>query len=183
MIEIQPTFRHAGWMISLQMEHSMSIMLNFSSSFSIVSSFPASPHTEHTAVCGRMGYRTHTKHRWAFTDNLIWGWTQTYRYALSHDAGLLHTTWSSKLLHILAEVALPTLFARTGLALPAARPSAPGIWCAATGRELYSTWSSGWRRAHLGLCPIKRPWLKCTEGQNAVGQWCRSYLYRSRCKT
>ncbi len=57
----QFTFRQLGWTISLQMEHSMSIRLNFSSSSSTVSSFPASPQMRHTAVCGRTGCRkTHT---------------------------------------------------------------------------------------------------------------------------
>ncbi len=52
------TFKHPGWIISLQIEHSISIMLNLSSSFSTVSSFPASPHTRHTAVWGRTGCKT-----------------------------------------------------------------------------------------------------------------------------
>lgn len=52
------TLRHPGWMISLQMEHSMSMRLNLPSSSSTVSSFPASPHTRHTAVWGSTGWRT-----------------------------------------------------------------------------------------------------------------------------
>lgn len=44
------TFRQLGWMISLQMVHSIRERLNFSSSESTVSSFPASPHAKHTAV-------------------------------------------------------------------------------------------------------------------------------------
>lgn len=51
------TLRHPGWMISLQMEHSMSMRLNLPSSSSTVSSFPASPHTRHTAVWGSTGWR------------------------------------------------------------------------------------------------------------------------------
>lgn len=51
------TLRHPGWMISLQMEHSMSMRLNLPSSSSTVSSFPASPHTRHTAVWGSTGCR------------------------------------------------------------------------------------------------------------------------------
>lgn len=44
------TFRQLGWMISLQMVHSIRERLNFSSADSTVSSFPASPHAKHTAV-------------------------------------------------------------------------------------------------------------------------------------
>lgn len=51
------TLRHPGWMISLQMEHSMSMRLNLPSSSSTVSSFPASPHTRHTAVWGSTGWK------------------------------------------------------------------------------------------------------------------------------
>lgn len=50
------TFRQFGWTISLQMEHSISMRLNLSSSSPRVSSFPASLHTKHTAVWGRTGY-------------------------------------------------------------------------------------------------------------------------------
>lgn len=50
------TFRQFGWTISLQMEHSISMKLNLSSSSPRVSSFPASLHTKHTAVWGRTGY-------------------------------------------------------------------------------------------------------------------------------
>lgn len=49
------TLRHPGCMISLQMEHSISMRLNLLSSSSTVSSFPASPHTRHTAVWGSTG--------------------------------------------------------------------------------------------------------------------------------
>lgn len=49
------TLRHPGCMISLQMEHSISMRLNLLSSSSTVSSFPASPHTRHTAVWGNTG--------------------------------------------------------------------------------------------------------------------------------
>lgn len=49
------TLRHPGCMISLQMEHSISMRLNLLSSSSTVSSFPASPHTKHTAVWGNTG--------------------------------------------------------------------------------------------------------------------------------
>lgn len=49
------TFRQPGWTISLQIVHSMRLKLNFSSSPSTVSSFPASPHKRHTAVCGSTG--------------------------------------------------------------------------------------------------------------------------------
>lgn len=45
-----PILRQLGWMISLQMVHSIRDRLNFSSSESTVSSFPASPHAKHTAV-------------------------------------------------------------------------------------------------------------------------------------
>lgn len=104
--------------------------------------------------------------------------TQTDRYALSHDTGLLHPAWSTKLLHVFAEVALPTLFACTCLTLPAACSSAPGTRWTTTGWELRSTccraWSSGWRWAHLGFWPIKRPWLKHIEHQN--------YLYKGNKK-
>lgn len=55
------TLRQLGWTISLQMEHSMSIRLNFSSSSSTVSSLPASPQTRHTAVWGRTGWRREKK--------------------------------------------------------------------------------------------------------------------------
>lgn len=53
----QFTLRQFGWTISLQMEHSISMRLNFSSSSSTVSSFPASPQMRHTAVWGRTGYK------------------------------------------------------------------------------------------------------------------------------
>ncbi len=99
---------------------------------------------------------------------------QTDRYALSHDTGLLHAAWSTKLLHVFAEVAVATLFARTCLTLPAACPSAPGIRWTATGRELHSSccrpWSSRWRRAHLCFWPIKWPWLKHIEPQNYLSK-------------
>lgn len=49
------TFRQPGWTISLQIVHSMRLKANFSSSPSTVSSFPASPHKRHTAVCGSTG--------------------------------------------------------------------------------------------------------------------------------
>lgn len=49
------TLRHPGCIISLQMEHSISMRLNLLSSSSTVSSFPASPHTRHTAVWGNTG--------------------------------------------------------------------------------------------------------------------------------
>lgn len=41
----------------MQMEHSISMRLNLPSSSSTVSSFPASPHTRHTAVWGSTGWR------------------------------------------------------------------------------------------------------------------------------
>lgn len=50
-----PIFRQPGWTISLQIVHSMRLKPNFSSSPSTVSSFPASPHKRHTAVCGSTG--------------------------------------------------------------------------------------------------------------------------------
>lgn len=56
------TLRHPGCMISLQMEHSISMRLNLLSSSSTVSSFPASPHTRHTAVWGNTGC-VHTAER------------------------------------------------------------------------------------------------------------------------
>lgn len=56
------TLRHPGCMISLQMEHSISMRLNLLSSSSTVSSFPASPHTRHTAVWGNTGC-LHTSER------------------------------------------------------------------------------------------------------------------------
>lgn len=59
------TLRHLGWTISLQIEHSISMKLNLSSSSSSVSSFPASLHTTHTAVWGRTG---------------CMDWEQTIRY-------------------------------------------------------------------------------------------------------
>lgn len=69
------TFRQFGWTISLQMEHSISMRLNLSSSSPRVSSFPASLHTKHTAVWGRTGYnglkkikgkKKHYSLRWDF---------------------------------------------------------------------------------------------------------------------
>jgi len=49
------TLRQFGWTISLQIEHSISMKLNLSSSSSSVSSLPASLHTTHTAVWGKTG--------------------------------------------------------------------------------------------------------------------------------
>lgn len=51
--------------------------------------------------------------------------TKTDRYALSHDAGLLHPAWSTKLLHVLAEVALAALGPHTRLTAPAPCPPPP----------------------------------------------------------
>lgn len=52
---VEPTLRQRGCMISLQIVHSIRLRLNLSSSPSTVSSFPASPHARHTAVCGSTG--------------------------------------------------------------------------------------------------------------------------------
>lgn len=50
----------------------------------------------------------------------------SHRCALSQQAGLLHASGSSELLHVLAEVTLPTLRPHAGLAAAAPRPPASG---------------------------------------------------------
>lgn len=62
----------------------------------------------------------------------------THRDALSHDAGLLHAPWSTKLLHVLTEVTLPAFRPQARLALSAACPPAAGSRGAAVGRQLNS---------------------------------------------
>lgn len=62
----------------------------------------------------------------------------THRDALSHNAGLLHATRPSELLHVLAEVTLSTLGPEARLALSAACPPASGSRRAAVGRQLNS---------------------------------------------
>lgn len=59
-----------------------------------------------------------------------------YRNALSHNAGLLHSPRPSKLLHVPAEVTLPTLVPEARFALAAAGPPAPSTRRAPAGRHL-----------------------------------------------
>lgn len=79
-----------------------------------------------------------------------------YRNALSHNAGLLHASRPSKLLHVLAEVTLSTLSPEARLTLSAACPPAPGSRRAAVGRQLNGRWC----RPHLGLRPVGCPLLE-----------------------
>lgn len=59
-----------------------------------------------------------------------------YRNALPHNAGLLHSSRPSKLLHVPAEVTFPTLIPEARFTLPAAGPPAPGARRATAGRHL-----------------------------------------------
>lgn len=157
------TFRQLGWTISLQMEHSISMKLNLSSSSSSVSSFPASLHTTHTAVWGRtgcmeQGQRNNKIHFISISHVIITLskldistilLSPTHRDALPHYAGLLHAARPSELLHVLAEVTLSTLGPEARFTLSAARPPASGTRRAAVGWQL-----DGWRSPHLGLRPV-----------------------------
>lgn len=98
-----------------------------------------------------------------------------YRNALSHNARLLHTPWSSKLLHVFAEVTLSTLDPKAGLALSAACPSASGSRWAAVGWQLNSWWCC----PHLGLRPVGRPLLedKWSKWLETFCQWKETSLY------
>lgn len=142
-----PTLRQLGWTISLHMEHSISMKLNLSSSSSSVSSFPASLHTTHTAVCGRTGcmdkqteclsylcfpiydnyvvYYTAISSVYLFVQNAYQIIVKvTYGDALSHNTRLLHASRPSKLFHVFAEMTLSTLGPEASLTLPAACPPA-----------------------------------------------------------
>lgn len=133
------TFRQLGWMISLQMVHSIRDRLNFSSSDSTVSSFPASPQAKHTAVWGNTGWRT-TSPQTLVTgagertltvsqaslvmyESEVYGCI--YRSALPEQTRLLHPARSTKLFHVFAEVALAALGPHAGLTAPATCPSPP----------------------------------------------------------
>lgn len=62
----------------------------------------------------------------------------THSNTLPHDAGLLHTSRPSELLHVLAKVTLSTLSTEARLALSASRPPAPRSRRAAIGCQLNS---------------------------------------------
>lgn len=168
------------------MEHSMSMKLNLSSSSPRVSSFPASLHTKHTAVCGRTGYnglktlrlksnsilpvavlkRAVLLHMfWMSLGPLIiqnvslnkmYKLEMIYRNALPHNAGLLHSPRPSELLHVPAEVTFAALVPEARFTLATAGPPAPGSRRAAARGHLNS-----WRgRPNLGLWPVGHPLLK-----------------------
>lgn len=61
----------------------------------------------------------------------------THRDALPHDAALLHAPRTSKLLHVLAKVALSTLRPQAGLALAASRPAPASSCCCSVGSQLH----------------------------------------------
>lgn len=79
-----------------------------------------------------------------------------YRYALSHDTGLLHSPGPAKLLHVPAEVTFSALVPEAGFTLAAAGPPAPGSRRATAGRHLNSRCG----RPNLGLRPVGHPLLK-----------------------
>lgn len=89
----------------------------------------------------------------------------TYRNALSHDTGLLHSSRPSELLHVPAEVAFPTLIPEACFTLAAAGPPAPGARRAPAGRHL----NGGCGRPHLGLRPVGHPLLKTRSEKSAAG--------------
>ena len=106
------------------------------------------------------------------TNNNAW---VIYRNALSHNARLLHAPRSSKLLHVLAKVALSTLDPKAGLTLSAACPPASGSGWAAVGWQLNSRWCC----PHLGLRPVGRPLLedKWSKRLETFCQWKETSLY------
>lgn len=82
----------------------------------------------------------------------------TYSDALSHNTRLLHASWSSKLLHVFAEMTLSTLGPEASLTLPAACPPASRSRWATIGRQLNRCCCR--RCPHLGLWPVGRPLLE-----------------------
>lgn len=94
-----------------------------------------------------------------FNTSLIWfmnhlsvclNWV-SYRYTLSHNARLLHSTRSSKLLHVLTEVTLSTFRPHTCLALPASCAPAASSRGGSIGWQL-DRCSSGWRSGCCRSC-------------------------------
>lgn len=102
----------------------------------------------------------------------------TYCNTLPHDARLLHTARTTKLLHVFAKVALPTLRAQACFTLSTACPSPPGTRCSPTCWQL-DCWCR--RCCHLRFWPVGRPRLKGWRGyrvrslkminQQIFGKW------------